>query len=85
MPTADELRSKLQTSELAPSVLEVVDTSDGCGAKFECIIVSEAFEGMKLLERQQKVNGLLAAEMPSIHAFSMKTWTPAQHAAKTQG
>ncbi|KAL1496125.1 hypothetical protein AB1Y20_014746 [Prymnesium parvum] len=66
-----------------PAAQEVVDTSDGCGSKFECVIVSATFEGMPLLERQRCVHGVLAEEMPAIHAFSMKTWTPEQHAAKT--
>ena len=54
--------------------------SDGCGAKFECVIVSEKFEGVQLLERHRMVNNLLP--MDEIHALQMKTWTPAQHAKK---
>lgn len=30
-----------------------VDVSDGCGAKFEAIIVSDKFEGVALLERHR--------------------------------
>jgi stress-induced morphogen len=60
----------------------VEDTSDGCGSKFEAIIVSSKFDGVPLLERQQMVNGVIAAEMQTIHAFSMKTWTPEQYAKK---
>ena len=85
MPSVDEVRAKLAASLLAPIVLEVVDTSDGCGSKFEVIVVSEKFEGVKLLERQREVNSILADEMPSIHALSMKTWTPAQYEAKQGG
>lgn len=32
---------------------EVVDQSDGCGAKFSAIIVSDAFEGKPLLQRHR--------------------------------
>ena len=60
----------------------MTDASDGCGAKFECIIVSSAFDGIPLLERHRIVNGILSEEMPSIHAFQMKTWTPAQYESK---
>ena len=62
--------------------LSLQDTSDGCGSKFEAIIVSSKFEGVPLLERQQLVNSIIAEEMATIHAFSMKTWTPEQFAKK---
>lgn len=82
MPTAAELRELLLASELCPAHVEVTDMSDGCGSKFSAIIVSEKFDGQALLERQRAVNALLP--MDDIHAFQMKTWTPAQHAAKTK-
>ena len=50
--------------------------------QFEAIIVSERFEGVALLERHKMVNEIIAEEMEHIHAFSMKCWTPAQHAKK---
>lgn len=78
MPTADAVTALIKESELAPEHLEVLDTSDGCGAKFEALIVSTAFDGMGLLERQRAVNALLP--MDEIHAFSMKCKTPAQYA-----
>ena len=82
MASADALTAKLQASELEPSVVEISDTSDGCGSKFEALIVSSKFDGMGLLERQQAVNAIIAEEMEQIHAFSMKTWTPAQYEKK---
>ena len=81
MPSASELRELLLASELAPSHVEVMDESDGCGSKFTAIIVSTQFDGQGLLDRQRSVNALLP--MDEIHAFQMKTWTPEQHAAKT--
>ena len=48
------------------------------GAKFEMIIVSEKFVGVKLLERQRLVQGALGDKMNEIHAITMKTWTPEQ-------
>jgi len=60
------------------------DESDGCGSKFGCVVVATKFEGMKLLDRQRAVNDAIKEHMPKIHAFSMKTWTPAQFEQKKQ-
>ncbi|KAF5304561.1 hypothetical protein FQA39_LY09612 [Lamprigera yunnana] len=57
---------------------EVVDESDGCGAKFSCIIVSDHFEGKSLLHRHRLVNSTLQEELKNIHAFSQKTYSPKQ-------
>mmetsp|Transcript_22907 Transcript_22907/g.46664 ORF Transcript_22907/g.46664 Transcript_22907/m.46664 type:complete len:90 (+) Transcript_22907:103-372(+) len=70
------------TDLLATSHVSVVDVSDGCGAKFEAIIVSDKFDGVPLLERHRMVHDALSEEMPQIHALQMKTWTPAQYEAK---
>ena len=56
----------------------MVDVSDGCGAKFDCIIVSPEFDGKPLIERHRMVNSVLAEELKAIHAFTMKTLTPDQ-------
>uniref|UniRef100_A0A1B0CYC9 dolichyl-P-Glc:Man9GlcNAc2-PP-dolichol alpha-1,3-glucosyltransferase n=1 Tax=Phlebotomus papatasi TaxID=29031 RepID=A0A1B0CYC9_PHLPP len=57
---------------------EVVDESDGCGGKFSVIVVSALFEGKPHLQRHRLVNSALAEELKTIHAFSQKTYTPAQ-------
>ncbi|RWS12114.1 bolA-like protein 2 [Dinothrombium tinctorium] len=75
--SSDHIKSKLQ-QHLDTSHLEVNDVSDGCGAKFDCVIVSDKFEGKTLLQRHRMVNDLLKEEMPSIHAFTMKTLTTEQ-------
>ncbi|XP_016199786.1 protein BOLA2-like [Arachis ipaensis] len=59
-------------SKLNPTHLEVVDTSGGCGASFVVEIVSEEFEGKRLLERHRMVNAALEEEMKEIHALSFK-------------
>ena len=69
---------------LSPAVLRVTDESDGCGAKFALLVVSDACDNKPLLERQRAVFDALAAEMPRIHALTMKTWTRAQYDKKTQ-
>ncbi|KAL8143639.1 hypothetical protein V2J09_016671 [Rumex salicifolius] len=74
----DELVSSL-TSKLSPSHLEVIDTSGGCGASFMVEVVSEQFEGKRLLERHRMVNAALENEMKEIHALSItKALTPEQ-------
>ena len=50
--TADSLKAKLAEG-LGATHVEVTDTSGGCGGAFEAIIVSEAFEGKKLLARHR--------------------------------
>ncbi|XP_030499523.1 protein BOLA2 [Cannabis sativa] len=76
--TKEQVHSTL-TSKLSPIHLEVIDTSGGCGASFAVEIVSEQFEGKRLLERHRLVNGALAEEMKDIHALSIKkALTPEQ-------
>ena len=71
------IKNKLKESLEAEHV-EVVDQSDGCGGKFEAVIVSNQFEGKPLLARHRLVNTALAQELKTIHAFSQKTFTPEQ-------
>ncbi|CAD5178725.1 unnamed protein product [Musa acuminata subsp. malaccensis] len=76
--TKEEVEIALNSS-LNPSHLVVIDTSGGCGASFEVTIVSEHFEGKRLLERHRLVNTALAEQMKQIHALSIKkAVTPAQ-------
>ena len=58
--------------------------SDGCGAKFNAIIVSPKFEGIPLLQRHRMVNTILEEELKTIHAFTMKTMTPQQFETQNQ-
>ncbi|XP_015592877.1 bolA-like protein 2 isoform X3 [Cephus cinctus] len=78
MPYTEEyIRNKL-IKELEPLHLEVEDQSDGCGAKFSVVIVSDKFTGKPLLQRHRLVNSVLEEELKEIHAFSQKTLTPEQ-------
>lgn len=63
---------------------KVVDESDGCGGKFNVIIVSSEFEGKSILQRHRLVNTALAEELKTIHAFSQKTYTPEQWAKEQE-
>ena len=59
-------------------VQEVKDISGGCGQSFEVLIVSNVFDGKPLLQRHRLVNECLKEEISQIHAFTQKTYTPAQ-------
>nr|XP_037282097.1 bolA-like protein 2 [Rhipicephalus microplus] len=80
--TKEHIQEKLK-KELEATYVDMQDISDGCGAKFNAIIVSPKFEGKALLERHRMVNSVLAVELKDIHAFSMKTMTPTQWEEKS--
>jgi len=77
--TTEYIEKKL-LSALDATHVAVKDDSDGCGAKFSCVVVSGQFEGRPLLQRHRLVNAALAEELKTIHAFSQKTYTPQQWA-----
>ncbi|HEY1057393.1 BolA family transcriptional regulator [Limnobacter humi] len=53
----------------------------GDGQHFEAVIVAKAFEGLRAVQRHQKVYAVLGDRMrEEIHALSMKTLTPAEWA-----
>jgi BolA protein len=53
---------------------------DGADCSFEMIVISEAFEGMNTLQRQQPILGLFKHELASgkLHALSIRAKTPAE-------
>jgi acid stress-induced BolA-like protein IbaG/YrbA len=78
-PTADDVKRYIAQG-LACELLEV----EGDGQHFFATIVSAAFEGESRVRRHQRVYQALGDRMrEQIHALSMKTLTPAEHA--TQG
>ena len=53
----------------------------GDGRHWSAVIVSAEFEGKRLIARHQRVYAALGDRMRAqIHALSMKTLTPAEHA-----
>lgn len=78
---------------LAPTHIEVIDESHlhaghagarGGAGHYRALLVSDRFEGLSRVKRQQLVYGLLADEMgPEIHALSMRTLTPAEWCAES--
>ncbi|XP_055303016.1 bolA-like protein 2 [Sitodiplosis mosellana] len=81
--TEEYLKNKL-TEKLNAAFVKVVDESDGCGGKFNVIIVSPEFEGKSILQRHRLVNSAIAEELKTIHAFSQKTFTPEQWAKEQE-
>ncbi len=57
---------------------------DGDGRHWYATIVSESFEGRRLVQRHQQVYATLGHKMHTdeVHALSMKTFTPAEWAAQ---
>ena len=74
-PTLQELIAQKLRANLNIIDLVIKDKSGGCGQSFLAVIIAEEFKDMKLIDRQKKVNEILAAEIAQIHAFEMKTWT----------
>jgi acid stress-induced BolA-like protein IbaG/YrbA len=75
---AEQLRSII-AGGLACTHLEV----DGDGRHWSAVVVSEAFTGLRLIARHQKVYATLGQKIQTdeVHALSMKTYTPAEWAA----
>lgn len=78
MPPSPEDIERYITTGLACDHVKV----DGDGHHFYALIVSPAFEGQSRIARHQLVYGALGERMRAeIHALSMRTLTPAEHAA----
>ncbi|KAH8047849.1 hypothetical protein JL722_12870 [Aureococcus anophagefferens] len=75
-PIAAKLKAALDATHVA-----VEDLSDGCGAKLKITIVSAKFEGLPLLKQHRLVNDAAKDELSAVHAFNLKTFTPAKWAA----
>jgi len=57
----------------------------GDGRHWYATIVSSAFEGLRSIQRHQRVYATLGRRLQSdeVHALSMKTFTPAEWAASS--
>lgn len=74
----DEIKSLLQEHFTAADIEVAVE-----GSHVNIIIVSDEFDGLNTLKRQQKVYAALSAQIAggAIHAVNMKTFTSAEHQA----
>ena len=77
--TADQLETII-ASQLPCQHLSV----EGDGRHWYATIVSTQFEGLRLIQRHQKVYATLGQKMQTdeVHALSMKTYTPSEWAAR---
>lgn len=76
------INDKLQQA-FTPSILRVVNEShqhnvpEGSESHFKLLVVSDAFSGIRKIQRQQSVYKVLADELAgSVHALTMQTLTP---------
>jgi acid stress-induced BolA-like protein IbaG/YrbA len=60
-------------------------TVTGDGSHFEAIVISDAFAGKSLLQKQRMVMATVNEQIASgeLHALSIKTFTPQEWAAQT--
>jgi BolA protein len=78
------IQEKLSAA-LAPTHLDVENESRmhnvpaGSETHFKVVIVSDAFEGLGLVDRHRRVNAALAEELKTgLHALTIRALTPAQ-------
>ena len=83
-PIQRDIHTKL-IAELAPKRLEVVNESHmhsvppNSETHFKVTLVSESFEGLRPVQRHQRVYQILAAELAGeVHALALHLYTPAQ-------
>ena len=84
MTVQSTIELKLQDG-FAPAHLEVANESHmhsvppNSETHFKVVIVSDAFEGKRLVQRHQAVNATLRDEIAGpVHALSMETLTPTE-------
>ncbi|OLQ95839.1 transcriptional regulator BolA [Vibrio ponticus] len=78
----ETIKTKLH-QQLTPTHLDVINESfmhnvaPGSESHFKVIVVSEQFEGLRLIARHRLVNQTLADELANhIHALAIHTYTP---------
>ena len=88
MSRQNQIEAKLQAA-FSPLHLEVVDEShrhavpEGSESHFKVTLVSDRFQGQRLVQRHRAVNQLLAEELQGgIHALALHTLTPEEWFAK---
>ena len=81
MSIQQQIEDNLQN--LSPLHLEVINESNqhnvpaGSESHFKVVVVSDQFEGQRLLARHRQVNELLSAQLNGgVHALALHTMTP---------
>jgi len=72
----------------SPAYFEVVNESHQHSgpqseSHFKLVIVSDAFENVKLIDRHRMINTLFKQELNDIHALAMHTYTPQEWTKRT--
>jgi acid stress-induced BolA-like protein IbaG/YrbA len=77
--TSDELQTII-SANLPCDHLEVT----GDGSHWYAVLVSQAFDGLSRIQRQQRVYATVGDRIRTneVHALSMKTYTPAEWALR---
>lgn len=87
MSMKEQIRHAL-ASAFAPQHLEVHNESHmhsrGQDSHFKVVVVSEAFAGLRPVQRHQKVYAALGELMAQFHALAQHTYTPEEWAATGQ-
>ena len=80
--TADELKALIAAQLPCEHI-----TLEGDGRHWFATIVSPAFEGLRPIQRHQRVYATLGSKIHTdeVHALSMKTYTPAEWAQQSHG
>jgi acid stress-induced BolA-like protein IbaG/YrbA len=74
-----ELRALLEKGFPGDSI--ELENPQGDGEHYQALIISDRFQGKTLLEQHQLVYAALGDAMrQAVHAFALKTYTPAQWA-----
>jgi len=88
MNVAETIERKVADA-VHPVHLEVINESHmhnvppGSESHFKLVIVSDAFNGKRLVGRHQIINAILKTELDGpVHALSMETHTPAEWEAR---
>ena len=88
MTLQQSIEAKISAA-LTPHHLEVINESsmhnvpEGSESHFRLRVVSDLFEGKRLVERHRTINQLLQTELSeSIHALAMETLTPDEWQAR---
>lgn len=69
--------TRILTSKLSPSYIEVRDISGGCGSMYEVWIDSEQLTGKRLIQQHRMVNEALGDDViKSLHGLTIKIGNP---------
>ena len=78
-PVATALKAGLDASRV-----EVQAEGSGCGQKLQILVLAKDFEGLTMIKQHRLVNTVAKDELAKVHAFNVKTYSPAKWAARSK-